>query len=313
MEGSIVLEWSQAGRRQQRRGLQMIESLAREARSRNGNWELIVCGAPETLGAQRSAAIRAAAGGDDEGFTLKILEAPEPVTSTPASLYFALKNYGASVAQGKLLVFADSDLRVEPGWLLALADTFANPDVHVAAGAVYAHRGNWYEDAVAMFWFFEPRTGRSGVRRTTHFFANSVAFRREIFERHPFPILVGSNRGACALLARDLQRDGIPIWVNDAARAAHPAPEPGCGFLMRGLSHGRDNYLAYGLARALARFAVGVGQAFVRPVRRYAKLGIPVYEVPVGIAVGLLYWSLHLLGVGAAVLTPGLARRRITA
>jgi hypothetical protein len=313
MEGSIILEWSQAGRQDQRCGLQMIETLARDARSRNGTWELIVCGAPDKLGARSRAAIRAAAGNDDDGFTLKILEAPEPVTSTPASLYFALKNYGASVAQGKLLVFADSDLCVEPGWLLVLADTFANPDVNVAAGAVYPRCGNWYEDAVAMFWFFEPRTGRSGVRRTAHFFANSVAFRREIFERHPFPMVAGSNRGACALLARDLQRDGIPIWVNDAARAAHPAPVPGSGFLMRGLSHGRDNYVAYGLARTSARFAVGLGQAFVRPVRRCAKLGVPVYEVPLGIAVGLAYWSLHLLGLCAAVLTPGLARRLITA
>ncbi len=313
MEGSVVLEWSQAGGDEQRRGLQMIESLAADARSLNGKWELIVCGAPETLGPRRSAAIRAAAGDDDEGFALKILDAPDAVTSTPASVYFALKNYGASVARGKLLVFADSDLRLEPRWLLALADTFAIPDVHVAAGAVYPQCGNWYEDAVALFWFFEPRCDRLGVRRSAHFFANSVAFRREIFERHPFPMLAGSNRGACALLARDLQRDGIPIWVNDAARAAHPAPAPGSGFLMRALSHGRDNYLAYGLARTLARFTVGVGQAFLRPLRRYAKLGIPVYEIPLGIAVGLAYWSLHLLGLGAAVLAPGLARRLITA
>ncbi len=313
MEGSVVLEWSQAGGEEQRRGLQMVESLARDARSLNGKWELIVCGAPETLGARRSAAVRAAAGGDDEGFALKILEAPEPVTSTPASLYFALKNYGASVAQGKLLVFADSDLRAEPDWLSAMVDTFANPEIQVAAGAVYPQCGNWYADAVAMFWFFEPRSGRSGVRRTPHFFANSVAFRREIFERHPFPTLAGSNRGACAFLVEELQRDGIPIWVNDAARAAHPAPAPGSGFLMRGLSHGRDNYLAYGPARTLARFAVGVGQAFVRPLRRYAKLGIPVYEIPAGIVAGLAYWSLHLLGLCAAALTPGLARRRIAA
>jgi hypothetical protein len=313
VEGSVILEWSQAGGGEQRRGLQMIESLAGDARSLNGEWELIVCGAPEALGPRRSAAIRAAAGSDDEGFALKILEAPAAVTSTLASFYFALKNYGASVAQGDLLVFADSDLRAESGWLRAMVDTFANPDVHVAAGTVYPQCGNWYEDAVAMFWFFEPRCDRSGVRRTARFFANSVAFRREIFERHPFPKLAGTNRGACALLARELQRDGIPIWVNDAARAAHPAPEPVCGFLMRGLSHGRDNYVAYGPARTLARFAAGVGQSFVRPLRRFAKLAVPVYEVPAGIAVGLAYWSLHLLGLCAAALIPGLARRRITA
>ncbi len=313
MDGSVVLEWSQAGGADQQRGLRMIEALASEARQLPGKWELIVCGAPEALGFPQSAAIRNAAGEDDDGFALKILPVSAEVVATSASFYFALKNYGAAAAQGELIVFADSDLQVENGWLRAMVDTFANPEVQVAAGAVYPKCGTWYEDAVAMFWFFEPRSTGGGLRRTSHFFANSVAFRRRVFETHPFPTLVGSNRGACALLGRQLEREGIPVWRNESARAAHPAPECGRGFLMRGISHGRDNYLAYGATRTFARFLLGICQTFVRPLRRSARLGVPLYEVPLGIAVGLAYWSLHLFGLAVAVLTPGLLRHRITA
>lgn len=51
---------------------------------------------------------------------------------------YAARNTGIRHAKSDLLVFTDADCRPEPQWLRGLADAFADPEVSLVAGQIYA-------------------------------------------------------------------------------------------------------------------------------------------------------------------------------
>ncbi len=310
-DGSLVIEWDNPRLAGGGRARRMMESLSRQLGEVATRWEVIVCGSPEVLTGELMEEIGEVLGEWGGRVDLRFVPAPAAVTETGAAPYFELKNYGAAQASGELLVFLDSDVVPEEGWLRALAGTFDDPAVEVATGAVHLEGEGLYADAVAMFWFFAPRREGGGVEETRHFFANNVAFRRELFERFPFPSLAGTNRGACRRLAATLREHGVRIYLNRAARVSHPPPATYRHFAMRALSHGRDNYVSEGAMRTLGRFVAGLGEAAWRPVARFRGLGVPAVEVPAGWALGAAYWGLHLAGFVIAAVHPRFARAHI--
>jgi len=177
--------------------------------------------------------------------------------------YYEQKNLGTAEARGRIVVFLDSDVIPEPGWLQGLLGSFADPAVEVVCGNCYLDAGDLVSKSLALAWFFPLRDGREVLVRQDSFFANNVAFRRDVAVRYPFVPLEGTSRGACRLLARRLTADGRGLFVNTAARVSHPAPNGVRHLLLRGLAQGRGveadrQASSHGRPRR-ARRACGVG------------------------------------------------------
>lgn len=189
----------------------------------------------------------------------------------------AARNAGVKIARGQLLVFVDSDCRVEPSWLERLTDVFHQPDVVLAGGpeampltdsrisraAFFTTNSVWTTGGI------RGRRGRSAGRylpRTFNLAVTRPAFmqaggfqRSAIYgEDIEFSHLVLSHGGRC-------------VFVDDA---------PVC--------HAKPRSL-----RGVARQAFRIGRARFRMCRQYSALREPVYLLP----------SLWLVGVVGATTT----------
>jgi hypothetical protein len=143
--------------------------------------------------------------------------------------YYDQKNFGAQQAKGDFIVFLDSDVIPEDGWLQALLGSFEDPEVDVVCGNAYIDPYSTFAKAFALAWFFPLRSDDGPVYPTQEFFANNLAFRREILERFPFPSMPeGMTRGACVVLGRTLAENDVGVYRNPAARVSHPPPVGCC-------------------------------------------------------------------------------------
>jgi hypothetical protein len=82
--------------------------------------------------------------------------------------YYELKNAGARKAIGDVIVFLDSDVIPEPGWLARLIEPFADEDVGVVAGNSYLDPQGFYGKTFALAWqpgYIEPCRGCSSSGR----------------------------------------------------------------------------------------------------------------------------------------------------
>lgn len=231
----------------------------------------------------------------------------------PGSHYYELKNLGAYEAGGDIIVFVDSDVIPEDDWLEELLAPFQDQATQVSCGRAYIEPSDLYNKAFSLFWFFpvRPRAGGApksdGWPHTHHFFANNLAFRRDTALSHPFPARTSTSRGACLDLANALERDRIPIVLNQRALVAHPPPLPGSHFTQRALAQGRDRYLrSQGLSRTILgscwRWAVNSARTIVRIAWLHRRVGLTLTQVPVAWLIGLTYYGLYWLGEVATML-----------
>jgi hypothetical protein len=161
-------------------------------------------------------------------------------------------------------------------------------------------------------WIFPPPSAVGGPpRAATRFFANNVAFRRETALAFPFPDVRGSDRGACAVLARRLVDAGIVPLMTPAAAVSHPAPDGVRRAVARALVEGRD-YVRVGdaLPGDEGIGAVRGGWSRIRSVVTNRRaVGLRVYELPPALAIAGLYHGLMAAGAALARVAPETARR----
>jgi len=108
----------------------------------------------------------------------------------------------------------------------------------VVAGATYTGPlDSVYNRSFASFWRFKPRPDDGPPQPTNGFWSNNVAFRRETFARHRWPIdrrIREENVDFC----RSLHAAGVCMWFAPNARLEH-SPPISAGHLVRyGLSDG---------------------------------------------------------------------------
>jgi hypothetical protein len=216
--------------------------------------------------------------------------------------YYSQKNQGAKRSQGEFIVFLDSDVIPDTGWLNQLLSTFDDPEVFVACGNCYVAPEGIVSKAFALGWFFSLRSSMPTIRKQSRFFANNVAFRRDVALEYPFQPIDGASRGACRLLARQLEANGIPIHLNTAAQVSHPAPNGLAHTMARAISQGRDNLL---LARRRGRGSVpsSLARVFRHQIRSWLRImrhrrdvGMRLTSVPTAILIATLYYSLYFVG-----------------
>lgn len=308
---SVLLEWDNPRRSNRHLIPAVLDRLASELTSLDRPFEVLVGHGDDVPGPTVVAALDAA---DLAG---RIRPAPLRVVSTGRARYYEIKNHLADAASGSVLVFVDSDVLVEPGWMAALLAPFEHPDVEVVRGqSAIGPLDTPYARAVASTWFFPLRRPGEGTEPADRFYANNVAFRRETFLAHRFDDRPEQFRGQCGDLARRLRADGVGIELALGAVALHPPPEVGADLLGRSLLEGAD-WARRRRAVSGAPFARGVGRyvgrgfahAAHRAVRERRAVGSGVPEVVGALLLAALQWVLRATGVALERGRPGILGR----
>jgi hypothetical protein len=263
---------------------------------------------PDSLRGLIDAAFYDRAGHDRQGLELRLLPAPN-------GSYYRQKNHGATLASRELVMFVDSDVIPEPGWLAALLGAFRDPAVGIVCGNTYIDPTSLYARAFALFWFFPLRSKEKGLKPSAYFFANNVIFRRDLFLSYGFPDLP-LLRGQCAVLARSLRRDGHAIFVHNEARVSHPPPNGFAHFVKRALCEGHDVALSAKTSEQPdSRGAhVRLKRSLTRSARRIwhhgPEVGLGRVSAIAAIAIAAAYYTLFFVGESVTRVKPEIIRKR---
>lgn len=143
--------------------------------------------------------------------------------------YYRAKVLGFEATTAEVVVFGDADCWPEARWLERILAPFADGAAVVAGRTRY--RQDWLgRSATALdFMYFESTHG-PGHRR--NFYANNVAFRREVFMAHPYRSAPKIYRGHCQRLGLELAEAHVPIVFATDAVTVHRFPD-GAGELIR--------------------------------------------------------------------------------
>ncbi len=320
---SIVIEWYNITRAKQSRAFPLLAAVAAQARE--------LWAADSTAGVGLSAPLEIVVTYDSD--RLKDADVERVVRDCISSseclalqfvpvtggTYLKQKNSGALRSTGEIIIFLDSDVIPEPGWLAALLKAFTHQEVSVAIGNTYVDLsgGDLYSKALAISWMFPLRDTAGGLTKTRKFYANNVGFRRETFLSRPFEDVPGlMHFGATRFVAR-LEGDGIPLWNVGDARGAHPSPN--------GVRHFVKRAVAAGRARALSSASVSVKTAadWIRlDVESYSylckrivtdrgRVGLRLTEIPGAMTIAVTYGALFCAGSLFSYCFPELMRRRL--
>lgn len=251
-----------------------------------------------------------------EDFCPKSVPAVTRVIATDNLRYYEQKNYGAQHSGGEIKVFLDCDVVPEHGWLKAILRAFENPEVGAVGGQTYLEFNSLYTKAFALFWVWQLRDPGTELVPAPHFYANNVAFRAEVFAACPFPDLP-TNRDQCTMLARELGRRNIGLYLQKSARVHHPPPRGVWNFVRKAVNDGRDQALLRAAERLNTspwrgvywNFRNGLVRSFhrFRTQRRKVRLG-PIGAV-LGFGLAVAWYSLRALGEALHLAHPALVPR----
>ncbi len=283
---SIVIEWENARLAEAERSLQMLASLAVQldelTHDSSLKAEIVLLFNPEAV---------------DEPAIEAIINHVRPRSQWPARFrllpsgelrYYEQKNHGVKNTSGDIIVFLDSDVVPEPGWLEKILAVFQKPEVGVVCGSTYVECTSFYAKALALFWFFPLRTQNDELEHVSMFFANNVAFRRDVICDNLFPDLE-TFRGQSRLLGKILQSKGIPIIRHNGARVSHPPPNGLRHFVNRAMCEGHDAG-----QRMIARRGRNFSKLTVRSLKTFRqKMRQSTHRIACG------YRAVHLSRAGA--------------
>lgn len=237
---------------------------------------------------------------------------------SPGLGYYEQKNLGAQEAQGSIVVFLDSDVIPEAGWLSKLLSSFDNPAVNVVCGNCFLATEDVVSKSLALAWFFPLRETSDVLVPQDSFFANNVAFRRDVALANPFVPLEGTSRGACRMLARRLTANGVGLFINTGARVSHPAPNGLWHLVARGATQGRDNLLFNrlldrgSLSSSMARVFRLQTRAWRRILFQHRKVRLGILDVPAALAIASFFYLCYFAGDMLTRLAPAWAAQHVT-
>jgi hypothetical protein len=225
----------------------------------------------------------------------------------PGKRYYEQKNAGAELARGEILIFLDSDVVPDAGWLDGLLGALDDPNVDFVGGDAYR---------------FPTRHPSRGVYRRQQFYANNLAVRRKVFLANPFPAAT-AYRGQCAQLAKSMSRKGIPVYRQGDAAVSHPPPRGARTFVVRALCQGHDTiywkrrYRLGPLLHAnpvvsLLRWLLALWRVLRKVAMRARTVGLGPLGALAAVGMGFAYYSCKLAGEVIAFFAPGVIRRNLS-
>jgi hypothetical protein len=283
---SIVIEWENARLAEAERSLRMLASLAVQldelTRGSSLKAEIVLLFNPEAV---------------DEPAIEAIINHVRPRSQWPACFrllpsgnlrYYEQKNQGVKNTSGDIIVFLDSDVVPESDWLEKILVVFQKPEIGVVCGNTYVECTSFYARALALFWFFPLRTQSDELEHVSMFFANNVAFRRDVICENLFPDLE-TFRGQSVALSKILKSKGIPIIRHNGARVSHPPPNGPRHFINRAMCEGHDAG-----QRMIARRGHKFSKVAVRSLKTFRRrMGRSTHQIACG------YRAVHLSRAGA--------------
>ena len=241
------------------------------------------------------------------------------IAIAPDLEYYPLKNAAAEVATGDILIFVDSDVIPDPGWMAHMLGSFARPDIDVVCGQTYVLPVDTYSRAFAVGWTYLPRRNEGRIFKPTKFYANTMAFRAEVFRKvGGFPTLGSKKtRGAASILGKNLGALGVAVWENQNAAVDHPPPSSFSHLAVRAIAHGRDQYMKHdesrhvgGLVRSVGLAAGRLGRGCWRTFRYARQVGLQPWEIPAALAITSTYYGFFALGGVLTHVSPDTMGRR---
>jgi glycosyltransferase involved in cell wall biosynthesis len=310
---SVVIEWENARNSEKARGVQMLRCLFAQLSAIDNRFTA----APEII-------IVHDVDDGSAGQILAEIKAEQPTfRGTPRTCpcdgldYYDQKNLGAREARGEAILFVDSDVIPEDGWLEALLECYIQEAPDAVAGATYIHGPSLYDRAFALFWFFPTETDYHTWSRspTKNFFANNVIFRTSVFRPIMFPD-APIVRGRCSMLADKLVKSGHSIIFEPRARTQHPAPNGVKHFVYRALCEGHDNLLMNkstdrNRLGALRRLLRNMLRSSARIATRHREVGLNLFGALGAMVVAFAYYSLAFCGELIAMVSPHFIRRSL--
>ena len=309
MKFSIVIEWENALLSEVARTRKMVQVLQEQILNlRNEEFEVFVLFNPEQVDRQFIESILAIDISDDFNSICKVI-------SAKGMHYFELKNLGAKIATGDVVIFLDSDIVPEERWLDCLIDVFYKMDhANVLHSSYYIDPVDFVNKAFAINWFFPLRSESNALVEVDSFFANSVAFKRQFFLERTFPSLSdGRTRGACKMLSKQIRDEGFPIYKVNAAKVSHPAPSGLKNFFIRALAQGRDSALKrkfkYNFLMNSLRTWFGASKKIIirvpfNTLRDFSKVNLSIWQVPFAIVMMMVFFFVVGLGAQMALIFP---------
>ena len=235
-----------------------------------------------------------------DAFTLRFIDGAD-------LSYYEMKDRGARLANGDILIFLDSDVIPEPTWLLALLTAIKEDQVQIVCGNTYIEPLGLLGKSFALGWFFPLRSEKSGIESRATCYSNNLAVHASLYREFPFIEIHGTSRSATQKLIKRLAKHGITTYKCHDAQVSHPPPENVAHFLLRALVHGRDIYfktnhnsgyrtgnmqLTGALLEAWKRYTT----AMKRIWNHHQQVDLPVLLIPVAMAIMSIYYLLFASG-----------------
>jgi len=243
----------------------------------------------------------------DSDFIVRILHGE-------GSSYYQLKHRGAAEASGNVLVFLDSDVIPDDGWLAALLGAVSRDDVSLVCGDTYVQPDETIGKTFAAIWFSLPSSRRTGLEVDVQCAANNLACPASFYREHPFVDVPGANRGALPEMRRELATQGILMCRCPQARVSHPAPDGIGQVFLRGIGRGRNIYFRARHDPDPTGLGMRVWRVQARGISRFLRnrraVGINALELPFAFALVCTYYGLQGIGAWLTWLAPEVMRTR---
>jgi hypothetical protein len=201
----------------------------------------------------------------------------------PDTGYYEAKNLGFDASSAEVVAFGDADCWPDPAWL----DRLLAPFSEAPSALVVAGRTTYRDDVLGAaatsidFMYFPSPLGEGATR---NFYANNVAFRRDVFAARRYQPAPGIYRGHCQRLGLRLAEDRIPVRYEAAAHTVHRFPDSAAELLRLRLLRGADT------AEMAPSFADAFLPARLRWLGRLGPLS------PLGVLALRLGWSAQAVG-----------------
>ena len=154
------------------------------------------------------------------------------VEISEATGYYDAKNAGFDAVDAQrcdYVIFGDADCRPATRWIEHLLAPFARPaEVDKTAPVAVAGRTSYapgvFGSALTSidFMYFPSPLAEGGTR---NFYANNVAFKREVFAQYRYEPLAGVYRAHCQVMGLRLQQNGVVVEYAANAHTEHRLPD----------------------------------------------------------------------------------------
>ena len=297
---SILIEWENALAAADTRPGLVLRELAAQASSTllDGSWaELLVMYDPTRVDAsQLQDLVDSSLQASRESLQWKLISATD-------LHYYSMKNLGVKNASGEYIIFLDSDVIPDLGWLSRVVEAMKDPKYSVLASSVYVDTDGFMNKVMGLIWVFDPVPQTDKIVRVDRFRSNSVAIRRNLLEKYPFPEIPGRSRGSEFYLAMQMHHDGIHLYQHFGARLSHPRPL-GKDTWAKAVAWGRDRELNE-MQHDVLYYAV---TRFLRAAKRAVifrhRVSLPAWQVPAALLMTLAFYLLFAVGGVATKIAP---------